>query len=281
MNTPKPYPIIDGHRKHYVRYPVLVTPEMAEQKPCALPLIPGKWIAVDVLHKGYSHLISPVHFDTFDQCQTSCEIHNRYHGWTIDEANAIITESMELCNFKKEISPAPGLKRAAALVLLLVSIFGFGQTSCDGLPQFIGYSTTCHTFCTNGTYNPNQNNCGWQRVSGQNCDSSSYVFVVNGGAPTHTPSIIFTPGAAGITTFTLTGWKIVNGDTCHQSVSWSFTTVACSNSATSVGIKELMQDHPQGEPRYFDLQGREIEKRYNELIIQQVGLQRRKVYFIN
>lgn len=278
MKKTKQYPIIDGHRKHYVRYPVLVTVEMASKNPCAIPLKPGKYIAVDVLHKGYSHLIAPVHFDTFDQCQTSCEIHNRYHGWSVDEANAIITESMELCNFKKEIAPAPGLRRAAAIILLIVSMFGYAQTSCNG-PVFIGYATNCHTFCANGTFNPSQSSCGWQRVSGQNCDSISYMFTVNGGIPTHTPSIIFTPNTPGITTFTLSGWKIINGDTCRQSVSWSFTTVACSQTATPVGIMEYTPGGMQIQPVYFDMRGQQVEKRYNELLIEQVGNVRKKIYF--
>jgi hypothetical protein len=80
----KPYPLIDGHRKHYVQYPV--------QK------LNGKWVGADVLlPSGYISVEdNPIkgEFDTSEQCQKACDLHNSFNGWTQDEANSIISESM-------------------------------------------------------------------------------------------------------------------------------------------------------------------------------------------
>lgn len=163
------------------------------------------------------------------------------------------------------------MKKATTLLALLITVMSLAQSPCDSIHP-ISYSVGCNTFCVIGTSNPNQPLCGWQRITAQYCDTSSCIFYVNGGPPTQTPSIIFTPGAPGITNFTLTGWTIVGNKTCPQSISWSFTTVACS---VTTGIPELTQDHDL--PRYFDLQGNPIPKRFNTLIIEQVGLYRKKI----
>ncbi len=148
------------------------------------------------------------------------------------------------------------------------------QSACDTVMPRLNYSVGCHTYCASGTYVTDVSFCGWQRISGQHCDSSSYVFTVNGGPPTQTPSIIFTPGEPGVTSFTLSGWSMFQGQRCYQEVSWSFTTVACQYTITT-GVNEYQPD--QDLPIYFNLQGSPIEKRSNELIIEQVGNRRRKV----
>lgn len=99
----KPYPQIDGHRKHYVRYPVQITQVAFETTMAHLPnLKVGEWVAVDVLLKGYSHLVAPINFDTKEKCQKACDMHNKSHGWTPKEVDQIISLSMDLKTFKKK-----------------------------------------------------------------------------------------------------------------------------------------------------------------------------------
>lgn len=89
----KQYPIIDGHRKHYVRVPVQVTEEIAKKFP--YPIEVGKFIAVDVLKKGYQYLIAPNPL-LEKECQKACDVHNSYHGWTPEEVDEIIKISMDI-----------------------------------------------------------------------------------------------------------------------------------------------------------------------------------------
>lgn len=64
---------------------------------------------------------------------------------------------------------------------------------------------------------------------------------------------------------------------CHQTPIpvRSMRIEDCSMWAT--GIEEY-ESNIESQAIYFDLSGRQIEKRYNELIIEQVGLKRRKIY---
>jgi len=76
------YPIIDEHRKHYIRYPILNKN--------------GKWNAVDVVEEGgYIPLIAPVGFDTEAECQKSCDIHNKYHKFTKKQIFKILNNSFK------------------------------------------------------------------------------------------------------------------------------------------------------------------------------------------
>ena len=85
--TERNYPVIDGHRKHYVRYPV--TNES------------GKWVAVDVLlPTGYRHLPLAVEFDSHEDCLKGCQSHNSYIGFSEEEADEIIGVSMAAANIE-------------------------------------------------------------------------------------------------------------------------------------------------------------------------------------
>ena len=92
----KVYPTIDGHRQHHVRYPVEVT-ESSIPKDSLIKFELGKWVAVDVLKKGYRHLIAPMFFDTEEECMKGCNIHNNYHRWSEKEVEEIIGSSMVAC----------------------------------------------------------------------------------------------------------------------------------------------------------------------------------------
>lgn len=87
------YPKIEGQKKYYVRYPVQVTEEISKR--FSYPIEVGKWIAVDVLESGYQHLIAPNPMSE-ELCEAACDSHNSYHGWTLEEADKIISKSMGL-----------------------------------------------------------------------------------------------------------------------------------------------------------------------------------------
>lgn len=146
---------------------------------------------------------------------------------------------------------------------------------CDTLTPPLNHSTSNinYTFCLTGTYLINEPYFNWVRIWGQNCDSLSYVWIVNGGAPTVTPSIIFTPTVLGVTTFTLIGVKWVNGTYCFQYISWSFTTIACTYTFTGI------EEYEQGQPNvsYTTLFGTPTPPIPNTILIEQRGLYRRKV----
>ena len=80
----KPYPIVDGHRKHYVHYPVKISN--------------GKWVAVDVyLPSGHSIAdlnLARTEFKSFDDCMIFCRVHNLLHGWSDAEVSNIVSQSM-------------------------------------------------------------------------------------------------------------------------------------------------------------------------------------------
>lgn len=67
------YPIVDGHRRHYVKTPA--------------QLRNGKWVAVRVcIEGGYLKADTDidsnptiVQFDKESECQKGCDIHNNYH----------------------------------------------------------------------------------------------------------------------------------------------------------------------------------------------------------
>lgn len=94
MKKEKPYPQIDEHRKHYVRTPLQITKPTKSLADITLKI--GSWVGVDVLKNGYQHLLSPFEFKTESECQLACDKHNKYHGWSKEEVNDIISESMGL-----------------------------------------------------------------------------------------------------------------------------------------------------------------------------------------
>lgn len=87
------YPIVDGHRSHYLHYPV--------QK------INRKWVAADVLPDGFISVENnPVktEFDTKEECQKGCDIHNNFHGWDKETANNMVSQSMENSALKEKVN---------------------------------------------------------------------------------------------------------------------------------------------------------------------------------
>ena len=91
------YPIIDGHRKHYIRYPVLVTENLIRQHSLPHLLEEGKYMAVDVmLEGGFQMLTAPNMFDNYEKCLRSCNVHNRYHRFSDEQIIAVMNKSMGL-----------------------------------------------------------------------------------------------------------------------------------------------------------------------------------------
>lgn len=99
----KQYPIRDGHRRHYMRYPVLVTEQIRKKMVGKVLVLPdvGQYVAVNVHSKGYSFVPtgSPCDIEAF--CQKGCDIHNKYHGWTKKEVMEMVGKSMGLIKKKK------------------------------------------------------------------------------------------------------------------------------------------------------------------------------------
>lgn len=100
----KPYPLIDGHRKHYMRYPILVTDKVLKDIKGKTTMEPkvGQYISVNVLKKGYAYIISGIPSDTEEFCKRCCDIHNNYHGWTKKEVLEMVSKSMGLNKVKKK-----------------------------------------------------------------------------------------------------------------------------------------------------------------------------------
>lgn len=273
METIKQYPIIDGNRTHYVRLPIQVKERHLQDYPIKLEV--GKWIAVNVALKGYIPLIAPMAFDTEEECQLACDIHNSYHKFTEDQIREVITESMQQMNYITKFLSECGVKRAATVLLIFLSLVIKSQTACDSIFPPINYSTGSHTFCVPGTVNPpGQGTTIWVRITPQYVDTLNTFFEVN-GVTTQTATYVFYPGAPGLTTFRLWAWTNFHGVRCFQEIAWTFTTIVCAY-GSPVGIEEY--DLPETGKIYFDLQGNRIEKRYNELIIEQAGNRRRKIY---
>lgn len=80
-NKTRQYPIIDGHRRHFIHYPI-----QNED---------GTWEAVDVLPSGYRRR-GPVaaKLKTEAECQKGCDIYNSFHGWSKDFVNEFVGDSM-------------------------------------------------------------------------------------------------------------------------------------------------------------------------------------------
>lgn len=83
MSAINNYPIIDGHRQHYVHYPI------QDEN--------GQWMPVRVERKGYSEIMFAGRHTDFKACQKACDIHNEYHGWSLSDVHEIISFSMNNC----------------------------------------------------------------------------------------------------------------------------------------------------------------------------------------
>ncbi len=149
---------------------------------------------------------------------------------------------------------------------------------CDSIVP-LTYSTGSHTFCTPGTYNPGYSNATWVRITPLNCDTTTCIWTVNNGTPTQTANIIFTPSTAGITQFSLTATQHYNGFDCPQIISWTFTTVVCKATVTSVGIEEY-NNQLNSVITYYNIYGRKTEPEPNQLLAEYInGTFVRKVIF--
>lgn len=89
----KEYPLRDDHRLHYARIAKPVEPRDVNQT--VVPLVVGEWVAVDV-HLTGGYTISPAIISQKNEaaCKQACDIHNKYHGWSTEDVNAIIHISM-------------------------------------------------------------------------------------------------------------------------------------------------------------------------------------------
>lgn len=164
------------------------------------------------------------------------------------------------------------MKTIVTIIAIAIStLTASGQ--CDSIPPLMqmGYSTGSHTFCVPGTYIIGAPYAGWVRINPTYCDTNTCTFSVNGGPPTLTASITFTPSAPGITTFVIIGMN-PNYPACTQTVVLTFTTVACQYTYTAppVGIEEY-ENNASVAPIYYDMLGTVIELRYNEVIFERRG----------
>ncbi|MCE7039168.1 hypothetical protein [Dyadobacter sp. CY312] len=99
MKKIRNYPRLDGGQYRYVKYPIQITESILlsakEQKlPVGKKMKIGQWMAVDVLEEGYRINPFAITTDSEDYCQKGCDIHNKYHGWTLKQVIKIIDISM-------------------------------------------------------------------------------------------------------------------------------------------------------------------------------------------
>lgn len=89
MSDKKPsledYPIIekgeDKPRAYYVKYPLEYN---------------GKWICVDVtLTNGYFIRPNAIKFDTEEEAEVACNVHNEFHGFDKEFVDKVVSISMK------------------------------------------------------------------------------------------------------------------------------------------------------------------------------------------
>jgi hypothetical protein len=92
MKTIPNYPKQDHykmHEKRYVLHPVSKFDEQAQKL---------FWRAAEVDHAGYIDPFAEdsgkIDFADKGQCQQACDTHNKFHGWSKEEADDIISQSM-------------------------------------------------------------------------------------------------------------------------------------------------------------------------------------------
>lgn len=89
------YPVKDEHRTHYVKTPLEIDKHLAEMEEWNVELIVGKWIGANVtLNGGFIFPLAPYQFDSEEECQKGCDVHNTWLGYTREEADEIIGMSM-------------------------------------------------------------------------------------------------------------------------------------------------------------------------------------------
>lgn len=67
------YPIKDGHRKHYVKYPLQLSPRVFVAVRVS---IYGGYLKIDADRKRNPTIVP---FKSEAECQKACDIHNNYH----------------------------------------------------------------------------------------------------------------------------------------------------------------------------------------------------------
>lgn len=100
------YPVSMAGEMQYVRTPIRIK-ESFQPFNCVVKLIVGNYVAVNVVQGGYFHLMSPNQFKTLEECEKACDAHNKYLGFSDDEADALVdwskhTDPKEMYNWKIE-----------------------------------------------------------------------------------------------------------------------------------------------------------------------------------
>lgn len=150
-------------------------------------------------------------------------------------------------------------------ILMTASVL-FLNAQCN-----VGISTGSHSVCIPGTYQVGSAFSSSVVISGEGAVTYSWT---DGTSTLTTSSISYAPIEAGTTTYTLTG-TCVNNSTGMSVI--TLTAVVCE---LATGIPTYSADPIQlSAPIYFDITGRQVEKRTGELLIEQRGNYRRKVVF--
>lgn len=105
-NYKKPYPVEDCGKYAWVQFPVEITEAViesakAQDLPMAHAFKIGWYVAVNVmLPDGYRIPPNSAPLQSYFQCQKGCDIHNHYYGFSKDDVEQIVSESMGLTTAK-------------------------------------------------------------------------------------------------------------------------------------------------------------------------------------
>lgn len=85
----------------FVKYEIEITQSVIdfakkENLICAEYLKVGKWICVDVVQGGYKIPQTVSMIDTEEKAIRTCRVHNEFLGYTKEESDEIVSESMGL-----------------------------------------------------------------------------------------------------------------------------------------------------------------------------------------
>lgn len=150
----------------------------------------------------------------------------------------------------------------------------------SGVDCQVSISTNCHSMCVPGTFKIDTAFCGWFVMTANG--AQSYTWNVSSGQSVVDQTIAVYPGNPGVVDYTVTGTgtSTISGQTCTSQAVISITNVICANGTPLItGLTPIPSPEERGVPLYYDLYGNAIEKRFKEVIIEQVGLRRRKVVF--
>lgn len=165
------------------------------------------------------------------------------------------------------------------VLFMLLTLFVKSQP-CRETPPEVFISTSCHSVCVAGTFKVDTNYCGWFLMTAGG--AQNYTWTINGAGAIVSPTVIYNPPPApGITNYLVTGSVIdSSGLPCYGQAAISVTAVACMHGSWGPTGYQDQEPADPGQPAvYFDLLGNRIEKRFNEVLIEQRGISRRKVYY--